>query len=149
MSILEHFVSCSLKWGPIFFKIMNGGRHIPHIVMPLPQTFWYSGKVTLPLQEWNIPMYFNPPTTRVKISQNFDILPKVCLLHLKVKHCQTLRVVRTFTGQNYRFWLVKALSGIVQGGQNDSKKQSKMPPVCTFWSTVKKKKAVDWFWPLR
>ena len=43
----------------------------------------------------------NPPTTtRVKISQNFDILPKVYLVHLKVKHCQTLHVVRTFTGQN-------------------------------------------------
>ena len=35
-----------------------------------------------------------------KISQNVDILPKVYLLHLKVKHCQTLRVVSTFTGQN-------------------------------------------------
>ena len=44
---------------------------------------------------------FNPPTTtRVKISQNFDILPKVYRVHLKVKHCQTLRVVRTFTGKN-------------------------------------------------
>ena len=43
----------------------------------------------------------NPPTTaRVKISQNVDILPKVYLVHLKVKHCQTLRVVSTFTGQN-------------------------------------------------
>ena len=39
-------------------------------------------------------------TARVKISQNFDILPKVYLVHLKVEHCQTLRVVRTFTGQN-------------------------------------------------
>ena len=44
---------------------------------------------------------FNPPaTTRVKISQNVDILPKVYLVHLKVKHCQTLRVVSTFTGKN-------------------------------------------------
>ena len=43
----------------------------------------------------------NPPTTtRVKISQNVDILPKVYLVHLKVKHCQTLRVVSTFTGKN-------------------------------------------------
>ena len=25
---------------------------------------------------------------------------KVYLVHLKVKHCQTLRVVSTFTGQN-------------------------------------------------
>ena len=42
----------------------------------------------------------NPTTVRVKISQNVDILPKVYLVHLKVKHCQTLRVVSTFTGQN-------------------------------------------------
>ena len=43
----------------------------------------------------------NPPTTaRVKISQNVDVLPKVCLARLQVKHCQTLRVVSTFTGQN-------------------------------------------------
>ena len=27
MSVLEHFVSFSLKWGPIyFFKILNGGN---------------------------------------------------------------------------------------------------------------------------
>ena len=46
-------------------------------------------------------MKHNPPTTaRVKISQNVDILPKVYLVHLKVKHCQTLCVVSTFTGQN-------------------------------------------------
>ena len=41
-------------------------------------------------------------TTRVKICQNVDIhvLAKVYLVHLKVKHCQTSRVVSTFTGQN-------------------------------------------------
>ena len=45
--------------------------------------------------------FFNPlTTTRVKISQNVDIFAKVYLVHLKVKHCQTLRVVSTFTGQN-------------------------------------------------
>ena len=39
----------------------------------------------------------NPSVTaRVKISQNFDVY----LMHLKVKHCQTLRVVSTFKGQN-------------------------------------------------
>ena len=33
---------------------------------------------------------FNPPTTTsFKISQTVDILAKVYLLHLKVKHCQT------------------------------------------------------------
>ena len=44
---------------------------------------------------------FNPPVTaRVKIDQNVDILAKGYLVHLKVKHCQTLCVVSTFTGQN-------------------------------------------------
>ena len=35
-----------------------------------------------------------------------------------------------------RFWLVKALSGIVEGGQNDSQIQSQLP-VRTFGSTAK------------
>ena len=39
-------------------------------------------------------------TARVKISKNVDILAKVYLVHLKVKHCQTLRVVSIFTGEN-------------------------------------------------
>ena len=39
-------------------------------------------------------------TARVKISQNVDILAKVYLMHLKVEHYQTLRVISTFTGQN-------------------------------------------------
>ena len=39
-------------------------------------------------------------STTLLLSNMIDILPKVYLLHLKVKHCQTLRVVRTFTGQN-------------------------------------------------
>ena len=72
----------------------------------------------------------NPPVTaRVKISQNVDIPAKVYLVHLKVEHCQTLRVARTFTGQSEStvFDLVKASSCIVQGGQNDSKNRSKMP----------------------
>ena len=49
----------------------------------------------------------NPPmTAMVKISQNVDILAKVhaYLVHLKVEHCQTLRVVQkcklTFKGQS-------------------------------------------------
>ena len=52
----------------------------------------------------------------VKISQNFDIL----------------HVVKTCSKNIYRskwvdrFWLVKALSCIVEGGQNNSKNQSKM-----------------------
>ena len=52
--------------------------------------------------------------------QNVDILAKVYLVHLKVEYCQTLPVVSTFTGQNEsdRFWLVKALSCIVEGGEN-------------------------------
>ena len=57
----------------------------------------------------------------------------------KSKHCQTLRVVSTFAGQNEStgFWLVKALSGIVEGGQNDSKNLVKNAPGGTFGSTVK------------
>ena len=43
----------------------------------------------------------NPPmTAMVKISQTVDKLAKVYLVHVKVEHCQTLRVVSTFTGQN-------------------------------------------------
>ena len=39
-------------------------------------------------------------TGRVKISHNVDILAKAYRVHLKVEHCQTLRGVSTFTGQN-------------------------------------------------
>ena len=39
-------------------------------------------------------------TARVTIGQNVDILAEVYLVHLKVQHSQTLRVVSTFTGQN-------------------------------------------------
>ena len=46
-----------------------------------------------------------------------------------------------------RFWLVKALSGIVQDGQNDSKNQSKKP-LCAHLGQ-RSKQAVDWFWPLQ
>ena len=91
----------------------------------------------------------NPPATaRVKISQNVDILPKVYLVHLKVQHCQTLCVVSTFTGQNEStVFDLKAFSGIVQDGQNDSKNQSKMP-LCAHLGQ-QSKQAVDWFWPLQ
>ena len=45
--------------------------------------------------------HVNPSVTaRIKISQNVDILAKVYLMHFKVEHCQTIRVVSTFTGQN-------------------------------------------------
>ena len=64
----------------------------------------------------------NPPmTARVKISQNFDFLAKVYLVHLKVEHCQTL--CSKYTGQNY---LIVFDSCIVEAGQNGSKNQSKM-----------------------
>ena len=47
-------------------------------------------------------------TARVQISQNFHILAKVYLVHLKVKHCQTVRVVSTYRSKWVnRFWLVK------------------------------------------
>ena len=49
-------------------------------------------------------MFSLKPPIRVKVSQNVDILAKVYMymygVHLKVEHCQTLRVVSTFTGQN-------------------------------------------------
>ena len=69
---------------------------------------------------------------------------------VKDEYCQTLCVVSTFTGQNEFdcFWLVRALSCIVEGGQNDSQNQSKMPLyVCSVGSTVKKQ-TIDWFLPL-
>ena len=56
------------------------------------------------------------------------------------------RTLSNFTCSKYiyrskwvgHFWLVKALSCIVEGGQNDkSKWQVKNAPVCTFGSTVK------------
>ena len=52
-------------------------------------------------QAWTSHINLNPPvTTRVKIRQNVGILAKVYRVHLKVEHCQTSRVVSTFTGQN-------------------------------------------------
>ena len=42
-----------------------------------------------------------------------------------------------------RFWLVKALSCIVEGGQNDSQKQSNNAPACTVGSTVKDSQLTD------
>ena len=48
-------------------------------------------------------------TTRVKISQHFDILAKVYLVHLKVEHCQALRVVSTFTGHLHCLVLLRVV----------------------------------------
>ena len=62
-------------------------------------------------------------TARVKISQNVDILAKVHVY--LVEHCQTLCVKVHLQVKIDRFWLVKALSCIVQGVQNDSQNQSK------------------------
>ena len=74
-------------------------------------------------------MYINTPVTaRVKISQNVDILAKehVYLVHVKVEHCQNLRVASNIYRSKWvdRFWL--ALSYIVEGGQDDGKNQSTM-----------------------
>ena len=57
-----------------------------------------------------------------KSVENVDVLAKVYRVH-----CQTLRVVSAFTGQKLvdRLWLVKALSGIVEGDQNDSQTSQK------------------------
>ena len=65
---------------------------------------------------------------RVKISQTVDILPKVYLLHLKVKHCHTLCVVSTITGQNELTVFDKALPCIVEGGQKMTVKTSQKCP---------------------
>ena len=71
----------------------------------------------------------------VKISQNVHILARVYQMHLKVKHCQTLRVVKYIYRLKWvdRFWLVKAFSSIVQGGQKDSKKTSQKCPCVHIW----------------
>ena len=55
---------------------------------------------------------------------NVDIL-----VHLKAERCQTLTCSKYIYMSKWvdRFWLVKALSCIVEGGQNDSQNQSKMP----------------------
>ena len=86
-----------------------------------------------------IALILNPSVTaRVKISQNVDILADIYSA-LKNRTLSNL----TCSKYIYRsklincFWPVKALSGIVQGGENDIKNQSKMPPVCTFGWTVK------------
>ena len=61
---------------------------------------------------------------------------------------QTVHVVSTFYRSKWVdcFWLVKALSCLVEGRQNDSKNQSKMP-LCAHLGQ-QSKQAVDWFWPL-
>ena len=55
----------------------------------------------------------------VKISQNVDILARVYLVHLKVKHCSNLTCSKYIYRSKLvnRFWLVKALSCVVDGGQ--------------------------------
>ena len=72
-------------------------------------------------------------TARVKISQNADILAKVYLVHLKVRHFQTLPVVSTFTGQNELTVVVLYCPVLLRV----VKMTVKNVPVCTFGSTVK------------
>ena len=90
----------------------------------------------------------NPPTTTamVKISQNVDILPKVYLVHLKSQTLSNLTCSKYIYRSKWVdcFLLAKALSGIVQDGQNDSRNVH----VCAHLGQ-QSKKAVDWFWPLQ
>ena len=68
----------------------------------------------------------NPPVTAR--GQNVYILAKVYLVHLKSRTLSNLTCSKYIYRAQWvnRFWLVKTLSGIVEGGQNDSKNQSKM-----------------------
>ena len=91
-------------------------------------------------------MYMNPPmTVKVKISQNVDILVKVYLVHFKSQTLSNLMCSKYIYRSKWvdHFWWVKALSCIIEGGQNDSKNQSKMP----LWAHLchQSKQAVDCF----
>ena len=116
----------------------------------LKWSWWNNERHTLiNIQKCKDVPVFNPSVTaRVKNSQNVDILPTVYLVHLKVKHCQTRTCSKYLYRSKWvdRFWLVKALSGIVEGGQNDSQNQSKNP-LCAHL-VQQSKQTVDWFWPL-
>ena len=85
---------------------------------------------------------WNPPTpAKVKVNQNVDILAAVYLVHIKVKHCQTLRVVSTFTGQNEATvfdWEKHYL--VLLRVDKMTVKTSQNAHVCTVGSTV----AVSW-----
>ena len=75
------------------YTIINVALNTVHVSI----TIIYCYFVELPV----LYLFKNPSViARVKINQNVDILAKVYLVHLKVKRCQTLRVVSTFTGQN-------------------------------------------------
>ena len=65
-------------------------------------------------------------TARVKISQHFYKFANVYLVHFKRWTQSKLKYIYRSKWVD-RFWLVKALSCIVEDGQNDSKNQSKMP----------------------
>ena len=81
----------------------------------------------------------NPSTTtRVKISQNFDTSQGLSSA-LKTWTLSNLTCSKYIYRSKWVncFCLVKALSCIVQGCQNDSKKAVKNAPVYTFGSTVK------------
>ena len=86
-----------------------------------------------------------PPTTtttRVKISQHFDIHCTSQGLSSALKRQRLSNLTRSKSIYRSKwvdcFWPVKALSGIVQDGQNDSKKQSKCPCV-HIWVNSKKR----------
>ena len=97
-----------------------------------------------------IPMINPPPTATTRV-QNYSKCWETCQGISSALKSQTLPNL-TCSKYIYRskwtdlFWLVKALSGIVQGGQNDNKNHSKMP-LCAHLGQ-QSKQAVDWFWPL-
>ena len=85
-------------------------------------------------------LLINPSvTTRDKISQNVDTL--VYLVHLKSRTLSILTCSKYIYRSKCvnRFGLVKALSGIVQGVQNDSKNQSKI----TIWVNMQNRQLTD------
>ena len=84
----------------------------------------YEQSVFLPLSVFFLSIHvhvslhsINPPTTtRVKISKNVDILPKVYLVHLKVEHGQTLRVVLNLHVKMSRLFLTGKIIVLYSSG---------------------------------
>ena len=74
-------ISCDQSCEKYQYINSDGFLCIVHDVLLLKYVF-------LPVHLYR-PLLVPPTTTSVKISQNGDILAKVYLVHLKVKHCQT------------------------------------------------------------
>ena len=86
---------------------------------------------------------FNPSvTSRVNISPNVEVylLAKVYLVHLKVKHCQTLHVVHLQVKMSQPFLTVKKHCLVLLRVVKITVKM----PLCTHLCQ-QSKQAVDWF----